>query len=77
MCPGNTNAGQKAGASWDVEKVTNDIKSMKIKARAAKSFKEAFEAAQKSVDERHGLVVITGSAAIISEYWRLRGIKKI
>ena len=50
---------------------------MKIKAHSAKSFKEAFEAAQKSVDERHGLVVVTGSPAIISEYWHYKGIKKL
>ena len=69
--PGNT------GQSWDIEKVTNDIKSMKIKARSASSFSEAFQAAQKSVDERHGLVVITGSQEVVSEYWRQKGIKKI
>lgn len=62
--------------SWDTEKVTNDVKSMKIKARACKSFEEAFELAKKSVDERHGLVVITGSKSIINNYWSLKGIKK-
>ena len=50
---------------------------MKIKARSAKDFAEAFDIAQKSVDERHGLVVITGSAAIVTEYWRHKGIKKL
>lgn len=63
--------------SWDAEKITNDIKSMKIKARSAKNFKEAFEAAQKSVDERYGLVVITGSPTIVTEYWRYKGMKKL
>lgn len=62
--------------SWDVEKVTNDVKSMKIKARACKSFEEAFDLAKKSVDERHGLVVVTGSQSIVQNYWRLKGIKK-
>lgn len=70
--PGHTDLG-----TWDVEKATNDIKSMKIKAKSAKNFKEAFEAAQKMVDERNGLVVVTGSSSIISEYWRYRGIKKL
>lgn len=69
--------GHKGDAAWDVEKVTNDIKSMKIKARGAENFKEAFELAQKSVDERHGLVVITGSPSIISEYWKYKGMKKL
>lgn len=68
---------QQNTQSWDAEKITNDIKSMKIKARSAKDFAEAFDAAQKSVDERHGLVVITGSAAIVTEYWRHKGIKKL
>jgi dihydrofolate synthase / folylpolyglutamate synthase len=62
--------------SWDVEKVTNDVKSMKVKARACKSFEEAFELAKKSVDERHGLIVVTGSQSIINNYWRHKGIKK-
>ncbi|BDC34887.1 tetrahydrofolate synthase [Candidatus Dependentiae bacterium Noda2021] len=70
--PGHTDVG-----TWDVEKATNDIKSMKIKAKSAKNFKEAFETAQKMVDERNGLVVVTGSSSIISEYWRYRGIKKL
>ena len=77
VCPVTHVPGQNEGTSWDVEKATNDIKSMKIKARSAKTFKEAFEAAQKTVDERHGLVVVTGSPAIISEYWQYKGIKKL
>lgn len=77
VCPVNAQPGQQGDASWDIEKITNDIKSMKIKARSAKDFKEAFDAAQKSVDERHGLVIITGSPAMITEYWHYKGIKKI
>ncbi len=63
--------------SWNVEQITNDVKSLKIKAKSAKSFEEAFEIAKKSVDERHGLVVISGSKTIITQYWKLKGIKKI
>lgn len=77
VCPVTNVPGQNEGAAWDVEKATNDIKSMKIKARSAKTFKEAFEAAQKTVDERHGLVIVTGSSAIVSEYWQHKGIKKL
>ena len=62
--------------SWDIEQVTNDVKSMKIKARACKNFEEAFEVAKKSVDERYGLIVITGSHSIVNTYWRSKGIKK-
>jgi dihydrofolate synthase / folylpolyglutamate synthase len=68
--------GTDESTSWDVEKVANDVKSMKVKARACKNFEEAFELAKKSVDERHGLVVITGSKSIVNNYWRLKGIKK-
>jgi len=50
---------------------------MKIKAKSARSFKEAFQAAEKSVDERYGLVVIAGSSSLITEYWRYKGIKKL
>jgi len=62
--------------SWNVEQVTNDLKTMKIKAKACKNFEEAFDLAKKSVDERHGLVVITGSQSIIAEYWHHKDIKK-
>lgn len=77
VCPVAPMPGQLNATTWDVEKVTNEIKSMKIKARSAKSFKEAFEAAQKTVDERHGLVIVTGSPSIVSEYWQHKGIKKL
>ena len=63
--------------SWDVEQITNDVKSLKIKAKSAKNFEEAYEMAKKSVDERHGLMVISGSQSIISHYWKYKGIKKI
>lgn len=69
--------GDTKSASWDVEKLTNDAKSMNIKARSAKSVAQAFEIAAKSVDDRNGLVVITGSNSVISEYWHYKGIKKI
>lgn len=77
ICPVNTVPGHVGGASWDVEKVANDIKNMKIKVKAATSFKDGFEYAEKSVDERHGLVVIAGSPSLVTEYWNYKGIKKI
>ncbi len=77
LCPlENSLPGVKEETSWSVEQVTNDVKSMKIKARACKNFEEAFDLAKKSVDERYGLVVITGSQSIINQYWRHKGIKK-
>lgn len=77
ICPVDPAPGHKGHKAWDVEKITNDIKSLKIKAKATADFAEAFDAAQKSVDERHGVVVITGSPTIIAKYWKHKGIKKI
>ena len=77
VCPVASMPSDRGAQSWDIEKITNDLKSMKIKARSSASFKEAFDIAQKSVDERHGLVVVTGSSAIVNEYWNYKGIKKI
>lgn len=78
ICPVNdVLAGNNEEQSWDVEQVTNDIKGMKMKAQGFKSFNEAFEAAKAAVDERAGLVVITGSQSIINAYWSSKGIKKL
>lgn len=77
ICPAPAHAGFNQHASWDVEEITNNIKNMKIKATASKNFVDAFELAQKMVDERDGLVVITGSTGLISAYWHNKGIKKI
>ena len=77
ICPANPTPGNVSSGSWDAQKIANDLKNMKIKARAAQSFKEAFDYATTSVDERHGLVVITGSQEMVTSYWRNKGIKKI
>ena len=77
VCPSIASPGRPAVTNWNVEKITNDIKSMKIKARSSNSFKEAFEAAEQSVNERYGLVAIAGSNALLTEYWRYKGLKKL
>lgn len=77
VCPVAPAPGDMDTTSCDVEKVTNDIKSMKIKARSCKNFKEAFEAALSSVDERHGLVVIAGSTTLLAQYSQYKGNKKL
>lgn len=61
---------------WNIDAITNDLKNAKVKAHSAKSFNEAFELAKKTVDERYGLIVITGSKSILAEYWNYKGIKK-
>lgn len=63
--------------SWDAEKVAQDMKALKIKARAVRNFKEAFDAAKKTVNDRHGLVAVAGSENFLAEYWHYKGIKKI
>ena len=51
--------------SWDIEKVALDMKALKIKARAVHNFKDAFDAAKKTVNDRHGLIAIAGSENFI------------
>lgn len=77
VCPVEPMPDSQHLPSWNVDKITNDIKGMKIKVRSCKNLKEGFEAATKLVDERHGLVVIAGSSSLISEFWRYKGIKKL
>jgi hypothetical protein len=50
---------------------------MKVKAHAAKSFTEALAIARNAVDERQGLIVISGSQEMVSAYWHSKGIKKV
>lgn len=68
VCPVTPMPGDAHQTIANVEKVTNNIKSMKIKARSCKNFKEAFEGAVSSVDERHGLIVIAGSSSLLAQY---------
>ena len=77
VCPAFPLTGDKTQNLINVEQLTNDIKGMKIKARSAKNLKSALEAAKDTVDERNGLVIITGSTAIVSQYWEEKGIKKL
>ncbi len=77
FCPVEKSIYNKASNAFNLEKLTNDVKNVKVKAKSAKNFSDAFESAKQSVDERHGLVVITGSESIVNEYWNYKGIKKI
>lgn len=78
ICPIQGEApGAHEETSWDAEAVANDAKTIKIKAHAFATAEEAFKAAKESVNERHGLVVITGSQSIINSYWNYKGIKKL
>lgn len=77
VCPARPMANEETINPVNIEQITNDIKGMKIKARSAKNLKAALEAARDTVDERNGLVVITGSTAIVAQYWEEKGIKKL
>lgn len=56
--------------SWDVEKMVNYAKNAKIKAKSADSYEEAFDLATKSIDEKNGLIVISGSQEMVTAYWK-------
>jgi dihydrofolate synthase / folylpolyglutamate synthase len=75
FCPVTKDA-QNQNQAWNVEQITNDVKNTKIKAKSTTSFIQAFEHAKKVVDEEQGLIVITGSRAVISEYWHTTNSKK-
>lgn len=60
--------GEKNGTSWDPTFITNIAKNSKIKAKACTSLTEAINTAQKIVDEREGLVVITGNSSLKQEF---------
>ena len=77
ICPVKDKQKAHAQAGWNVEKVANEMRNMKIKAKACASFQEAFESCKQHVDERHGLVVIAGSTEVIAQYWDHKGIKRI
>ncbi|NBQ17735.1 hypothetical protein EBU24_05450 [bacterium] len=62
--------------SWNVQDIENEMKDTKVKIRSTASFKEAFEVAKKSVNDKQGLIVVTGSSAMVNNYWQLKGVKK-
>lgn len=62
--------------SHDLDFLVSIAKDVNIKATACTSFTDAFEQAKNSVDDRDGLVVVTGSTQLVSGYWKQRGIKK-
>lgn len=73
ICPIESNPIFGETDTWDVEKVSNDMKALKIKVKACNSFDDAFEQAKKAVDERNGLIVLTGSNSVIYQFWKNKG----
>lgn len=62
--------------SHDPKELAEKAKDMGFKAKACENFTQAFEAAKNAVDARDGLICVTGSYGLVSEYWKNRGIKK-
>jgi len=77
ICPSTPHAENINGAPWNPELIAQDLKNMKVKVRVAHTFTEAFAMAQSSVDERGGLIAISGSREMVTEYWRTKGVKKV
>lgn len=77
ICPSNPLPGQPGTQSWDAEQIAQDLKSMKVKAKACTDLKDAMNSAAAVVDAYEGLIVIAGSSSIISEYWLNRSVKKL
>jgi len=69
---------EKAGFEYyKPEELLPRAAELNIRVRAAQSFEEAFALAKESVDPREGLIAIAGSPVVVSDYWRLREIKKL
>ncbi|MGA9530659.1 MAG: hypothetical protein WBQ73_02100 [Candidatus Babeliales bacterium] len=81
LCPVKDSTLRINTPSWDVNKITTEIKNfmrnLKIKIHGCSSLQEGLTEAQKVVDDRDGLVMVVGSPEIVSEFWQLKGIKKI
>ena len=75
LCPLGKTAGWEK-PSWDIEKINTAFKAVKVKARVATHFKDAFDTAKKLVNDRHGLIAVLGSTGVLQEYWIYKGIKK-
>lgn len=66
--------GVKSLEPVELEQLAKDLG---IKAKACSSFTEAFDLAKETVDEREGLVVVSGHQNIVREYWNYRDIKTL
>jgi len=64
-------------ACHDPKDLAELAKELGVKARACASFTKALESIKETVDEREGLAVVTGHQNLVSEYWKVRGIKKV
>lgn len=71
FCPAKSTIGEQQGKSWNYEQIVLSVQSVKIKATAYESLKQAHDSIMKQLNDPQDLLVITGSQAIVSEYWKL------
>jgi len=69
-----TNAGFE---SYHPEELLVMARGLNVRARISPSLEQALTIAREQVDPREGLVVITGAPSLVTEYWRIRDVKKI
>jgi len=69
-----TNAGFE---SYHPEELLILARGLNVRARISPSLEQALTIAREQVDPREGLVVITGASSLVTEYWRIRDVKKI
>lgn len=59
------------GGHFDAERIANEIRSFKVKAKSAKNLADAYSQALKAVDAQNGLIVIAGSTSVVQEFNKL------
>ena len=63
--------------SYHPEELLVMARGLNIRARISPSLEQALTIAKDQVDPREGAVVITGAPSLVTEYWRMRDVKKI
>lgn len=74
ICQTHAIPGHGATSAFDCEQLAQDLKAMKIKVRCANSLEEAFDLATVNIDERQGMIMLTGSPAIVSNYLQYKQV---
>ncbi len=77
ICPlDQNNTPWTSPQGWDTSALAAEFTNKKVKASAFTSFAKAFEAAKDVSNPEDGLIVVTGSASIITSYLKYRGSAK-
>lgn len=76
LCPIENTIGEQTGTPADIEKITTLAQHAKIKVIVYKNFKTAFELTTKQLHDSQDLLILTGSQAIVSEYWKYKKSKE-